>query len=41
MIKKPLPPLDLQMKTILQEAFSEDIDKLGQLVHRDLSHWKK
>jgi hypothetical protein len=29
------------MKAILQKSFSEDIDKLGQLLHRDLSHWKK
>jgi hypothetical protein len=40
-IKKPLPPLDPHMRAILQEWFSEDIDKLGQLLHRDLSHWKK
>jgi len=40
-IKKPLPPLDPQMRAILQESYSEDIDKLGQLLHRDLSHWKK
>jgi len=40
-IKKPLPPLEPQMRSILQESYSEDIDKLGQLLHRDLSHWKK
>jgi hypothetical protein len=40
-IKKPLPPLDPRMRAILQESYSEDIDKLGQLLHRDLSHWKK
>jgi hypothetical protein len=40
-IKKPLPPLEPQMRAILQESYSEDIDKLGQLLHRDLSHWKK
>jgi hypothetical protein len=40
-IKKPLPPLDPHMRAILQESYSEDIDKLGQLLHRDLSHWKK
>lgn len=40
-VKKPLPPLEPHMRAILQESFSEDIDKLGQLLHRDLSHWKK
>jgi len=40
-IKKPLPPLDPHMRAILRESYSEDIDKLGQLLHRDLSHWKK
>ena len=40
-IKKPLPPLNPKMRAILQESYSEDIDKLGQLLHRDLSHWKK
>jgi hypothetical protein len=39
-IKKPLPPLEPHMKAILQESYSEDINKLGQLLHRDLSHWK-
>jgi hypothetical protein len=40
-IKKPLPPLEPHVRAILQESFSEDVDKLGQLLHRDLSHWKK
>ena len=40
-IKKPLPPLEPHVRAILQESYSEDIDKLGQLLHRDLSHWKK
>jgi len=40
-IKKPLPPLNPKMRVILQESYSEDIDKLGQLLHRDFSHWKK
>jgi hypothetical protein len=40
-IKKPLPPLEPHIRDILQESYSEDIDKLGQLLHRDLSHWKK
>jgi len=40
-IKKPLPPLEPQMRALLQESFSNDIDKLGKLLHRDLSHWKK
>jgi hypothetical protein len=39
-IKKPLPPLEPQMRALLQESYSEDINKLGQLLHRDLSHWK-
>ena len=39
-LKQPPPPMSPHMKAILQESFSDDIDKLGQLLQRDLSHWK-
>jgi len=41
MIKKPPPPLDPAIRAILKESYSDDIEKLGRLLHRDLSHWKK
>jgi hypothetical protein len=34
------PPLDAAMRTQLQETFSDDIEKLGHLLDRDLSHWR-
>jgi hypothetical protein len=32
-------PLDDSMRQVLVEAFSDDIEKLGKLLDRDLSHW--
>jgi hypothetical protein len=34
------PPLDQAMRRQLQETFAEDIEKLGRLLDRDLSHWR-
>jgi len=39
-IKQPPPPLSSHMKNVLRESFSDDIDRLGRLLNRDLSHWK-
>lgn len=33
------PPLDQAMRRQLQETFAGDIEKLGRLLDRDLSHW--
>jgi len=37
---KKQPPLDQAMRQQLREAFATDIEKLGRLLGRDLSHWQ-
>ncbi|MGE0473877.1 MAG: sulfotransferase [Nitrospirales bacterium] len=39
-IKRPPPPMSCHMRNVLRESFSDDIDRLGRLLNRDLSHWK-
>ena len=34
------PPLDPDIRRLLRETFAEDIEKLGRLLGRDLSHWR-
>ena len=34
-------PLDPEMRRILVDAFSDDVEKLGRLLDRDFSHWMK
>ena len=34
------PPLEQKMRDLLRESFAEDIEKLGRLLDRDLSHWR-
>jgi hypothetical protein len=34
-------PLDPTMRKILRDTFATDVDKLSQLLQRDLSHWLK
>jgi hypothetical protein len=34
------PPLDQAMREQLRETFAADIEKLGRLLDRDLSHWR-
>jgi len=32
-------PLDERMRSLLREHFSADVEKLADLIHRDLGHW--
>ena len=34
------PPLTQDMRNLLRETFAEDIERLGRLLDRDLSHWR-
>lgn len=34
------PPLKEDMRSLLRETFAEDIERLGRLLGRDLSHWR-
>lgn len=34
------PPLDPDIRRLLRETFAGDIEKLGRLLGRDLSHWR-
>jgi hypothetical protein len=33
------PPMDENMRAVLRETFVADVERLGQLLGRDLSHW--
>ena len=39
-VKRKPAPLDDHMREILRETFAGDIERLGRLIGRDLSHWK-
>jgi hypothetical protein len=39
-IKRKPAPLDGRMREVLRETFASDIERLGRLVGRDLSHWR-
>jgi hypothetical protein len=34
------PPLEPEMRDLMRATFAEDIEKLGRLLDRDLSHWR-
>jgi len=34
------PPLEPAMRSLMRETFAADIEKLGRLLDRDLSHWR-
>lgn len=36
----PAPPLDSQLKADLQREFAKEVETLGKLIGRDLSHWQ-
>jgi hypothetical protein len=36
---RPIPPLEPAMRRLLQDAFADDVKRLGQLLERDLEHW--
>lgn len=38
--RKPRPPMSPEFRSRIMEAFAPDIRKLGELIGRDLSHWK-
>jgi hypothetical protein len=39
MATRPRPPLSSEMLNILRSFFSKDVERLGLLLHRDLSSW--
>jgi hypothetical protein len=39
-LKRKRPPLDPATRKLLGETFAADIEKLGHLLDRDLSHWR-
>jgi hypothetical protein len=36
---RPRPPLDTEMLKLLRAFFRNDVERLGLLLHRDLSSW--
>ncbi len=40
-VYRPRPPLPKALRAELVETFAADIDRLGELLKRDLSHWKR
>lgn len=38
-VKLERPPLDLEMRKLLREAFADEVAQLEDLLGRDLSHW--
>ena len=39
-VLKPRPPLEPELRRQLQQTFAADVEKLGALIGRDLSHWQ-
>jgi len=39
-VYRPRPPIAAEIRAELLQTFASDIDKLGDLIGRDLSHWK-
>ena len=37
---RPAPPLPAETQTMLREAFAPEVERLGALLDRDLSHWR-
>lgn len=37
--KQKYPPLDIEIKKQLNSVFSEDVEKLSNLINKDFSHW--